>query len=59
MSDYELIHYHAAIAQSHVMLERGLITLHEFLAFEEKMRAKSELPENSIYRDKRLLYRDQ
>ncbi len=59
MSDYELLHYHAAIAQGHVMLERGLITLHEFLAFEEKMRAKYNLPENSIYRDKRLLYRNQ
>ena len=59
MSDYELIHYHAAIAQGHVMLEKGLITAHEFWAFEEKMRVKYNLPKISIYRDKRLLYRNQ
>ena len=59
MSDYELIHYYAAIAQGHVMLEKGLITEHEFSAFEEKMHVKYNLPKISIYRDKRLLYRDQ
>ena len=59
MSDYDLLHYHAAIAQGHVMLERGLITAHEFWVFEEKMREKYNLPRNSIYRDKLLLYRDQ
>ena len=59
MSDFDFIRYHSAIAQGHVMLERGLITNHEFQLFEEKMRQKYNLLEGSIFRDYRLLYRPQ
>ena len=57
MSDADITRYHSAIAQGHVMLARGLITDHEFWLFEEKMRRKYNLPEGSIFRDYRLLYR--
>lgn len=59
MSDSDFIRYHSAIAQGHVMLARGLITDQEFWLFEEKMRRKYNLPEGSIFRDYRLLYRPQ
>ncbi len=59
MSDFDFIRYHSAIAQGHVMLARGLITDHEFRLFEEKIRRKYNLPEGSIFRDYRLLYRPQ
>lgn len=59
MNDTDFICYHSAIAQGHVMLSRGLITEHEFWQFEEKMRRKYNLPEGSIFRDYRLLYRPQ
>ena len=55
MTDTDLICYLAAVAQGHVMLEKGLITDHEFRLFEEKMRVKYSLPENSIFRDYRLI----
>ncbi|MBR6028583.1 MAG: hypothetical protein IKP40_05785 [Clostridia bacterium] len=56
MTDYDIICYHAAIAQANAMLRKGLITETEFLRFEEKMRRKYNLPENSIFRDYRLIY---
>ena len=59
MSDSDFIRYQSAIAQGHVMLERGLITDYEFSLFEEKMRRKYNLPEGSIFRDYHLLYRSQ
>ena len=55
MTDTDLIRYISAVAQGHVMMEKGLITDHEFLAFENKMRVKYSLPENSIFRDYRLI----
>lgn len=59
MSDFDFIHYQSAIAQGHAMQARGLITEQEFRLFEEKMRRKYNLPEGSIFRDYRLLYRPQ
>ena len=59
MNDSDFIRYQSAIAQGHVMLARGLITDHEFRLFEEKIRRKFNLPEGSIFRDYRLLYRPQ
>ena len=59
MNETALIRYLAAVAQGHVMLKRGLITDHEFGLFEDKMREKYNLPENSIFRDYRLLYKPQ
>ena len=56
MTDNSIIRYHAAIAQANAMLRKGLITEAEFLRFEEKMRQKYNLPENSILRDYRLIY---
>ncbi len=50
-----LTSYLSAIAQGHVMLDRRLITLHEYLAYEEKMRQKYHIYQNSIYRDYRLI----
>ena len=55
MTDADLIRYISAIAQGHVMMETGLITDHEFRLFEEKMCEKYSLPENSIFRDCRLI----
>ena len=43
--------YLSAIAQGHVMLDRRLITLHEYLAYEKRLAQKYRIPENSIYRD--------
>ena len=57
MTDNDIIRYHAAIAQANAMLRKGLITEAEFLRFEEKIRQKYNLPENSIFRDYRLIYR--
>ncbi len=57
MSDADLVHYLSAVTQGHVMLDEGLITVREFRLFEEKMRAKYHLPDNSIYRDDRLICR--
>ena len=59
MTDTDFIHYLAAVTQGHVMLENGLISDHEFRLFEEKMREKYNLPENSIFRDYRLLSQGQ
>ena len=59
MTDSDLIRYIAAIAQGHVMLARNLITEREFQLFEEKMRQKYNLPESSIFRDYRLIYKPQ
>ena len=56
MTDNNIIRYHATIAQANAMLRKGLITEAEFLRFEEKMRQKYNLPENSILRDYRLIY---
>ncbi|MBR6954225.1 MAG: hypothetical protein IKH77_04200 [Clostridia bacterium] len=56
MTDNDIIRYHAAIAQANAMLQKGLINEAEFLRFEEKMRQKYNLPENSIFRDYRLIY---
>lgn len=56
MTDNDIIRYHAAIAQANAMLRQELITEAEFLRFEEKMRQKYNLPENSIFRDYRLIY---
>lgn len=55
MTDNDIIRYHAAIAQANAMLRKGLITEAEFLRFEEKIRQKYNLPENSIFRDYRLI----
>ena len=55
MTDNDIIRYHAAIAQANAMLCKGLITEAEFLRFEEKIRQKYNLPENSIFRDYRLI----
>lgn len=59
MSDADLLRYIAAITQGHVMQEQGLITDREFQLFEEKMRQKYNLPESSIFRDYRLIYKPQ
>ncbi len=55
MTDNDIIRYHAAIAQARIMLVRKLIRMNEFLAFEEKMRAKYHLPPNSIFRDRLII----
>ena len=55
MNDMALIHYLAAVTQGHIMLEKALITEHDFFLFEDMMRKKYGLPENSIYRDFRLI----
>lgn len=59
MTDAEFIRYLSAVTQGHVMLEKGLISDHEFRLFEEKMRVKYNIPENSIFRDYRLLSQGQ
>ena len=56
MNDNGILRYHAAIAQANAMLRKGLITEVEFLRFEEKIRQKYNLPENSILRDYHLIY---
>ena len=56
MTDNDIIRYHAAIAQANAMLHKGLITEAEFLRFEQKIRQKYNLPENSIFRDYRLIH---
>ena len=58
MSDNDLILYLSAVAQGRVMLEKGLITERDYRQFEEKMRFKYNLPERSIFRDDRLLYKE-
>ena len=57
MNNADLLGYLSAMAQGHIMLDNGLITEHEFLVFEEKIREKYCVPRNSIYRDYRLLCR--
>ena len=42
-----LTRYLSAIAQGHVMLDRRLITLHEYLAYEKRLAQKYRIPENS------------
>ena len=46
----DLYSYFAAVAQALVMVEKGIITEREFQQFEEKMRQRYNLPENSIFR---------
>ena len=46
-----LTRYLSAIAQRHVMLDRRLIMLHEYLDYEKRLAQKYRIPENSIYRD--------
>ena len=55
MNDMDYVRYLSAMAQARVMLGNSLITQHDFIRFEEKMRAKYKLPVNSIYRDNILL----
>lgn len=59
MSDNDYFRYIAAITQGHIMQEEGLITDREFQLFEEKMCLKYNLPESSIFRDYRLIYKPQ
>ena len=54
--DDNIIRYVAAMTLANQMLNSGTITRKEFLAFEEKMLKKYELPECSLYRDIHLLY---
>ena len=54
--DNNIICYVAAMTMAGRMLDSGTITRKEFLAFEEKMRLKYELPKCSLYRDFHLLY---
>jgi len=54
--DDNIICYMAAMAIAGSMLDSGTITRKEFLAFEEKMRLKYEIPKCSLYRDFHLLY---
>ena len=51
-----IIRYMAALALAGKMLDQGIIKMKEFLAFEDRMRVKYDLPECSLYRDLRLLY---
>ena len=51
-----IIRYVAAMALAGKMLDQGIIKMKEFLAFEDRMRVKYDLPECSLYRDLRLLY---
>ena len=46
----DLYSYYAAVVQALVMLKKKIITEREFQQFEEKMRQKYNLPENSIFR---------
>ncbi len=54
--DNNIICYVAAMTMAGRMLDSGTITRKEFLAFEEKMRLKYEIPKCSLYRDFHLLY---
>ena len=54
--DENIIRYMAAMTMVNQMLDSGMITRNEFLAFEEKMFKKYELPKCSLYRDFHLLY---
>ena len=51
-----IIRYVAAMTLAGKMLDQGIIKMKEFLAFEDRMRVKYDLPECSLYRDLRLLY---
>ena len=52
----KIIRYLAAMTLAGKMLDQGIIKMKEFLAFEERMRVKYDLPKCSLYRDLRLLY---
>ena len=54
--DNNIIYYVTAMTIAGSMLDSGTITRKEFLAFEEKMRLKYEIPKCSLYRDFHLLY---
>ena len=54
--DNNIIYYVAAMTIAGSMLDSGTITRKEFLAFEEKMRLKYEIPKCCLYRDFHLLY---
>ena len=54
--DNNNIYYVTAMTIAGSMLDSGTITRKEFLAFEEKMRLKYEIPKCSLYRDFHLLY---
>ena len=54
--DNNIIYYVTAMTMAGSMLDSGMITRKEFLAFEEKMRLKYEIPKCSLYRDFHLLY---
>ena len=51
-----LVPYLAAMALANQMLDNALITLKEFLTFENSLRLKYGLQECSLYRDFHLLY---
>ena len=50
-----LVPYLAAISMASDFLDRALITEREFTTFESLMCRKYGIPQNSIYRDLRLL----
>ena len=54
--DNNIIYYVTAMTIAGSMLDSGTITRKEFLAFEENMRLKYEIPKCSLYRDFHLLY---
>ena len=54
--DDNILHYMAAMTIANQMLNNGMITRKELLAFENKMLQKYGLPKCSLYRDFHLLY---
>lgn len=55
MNDLSVVRYIGTMTLAGRLLDKGLITRKEFLAFEERLRAKYGLDKNSIYRDFHLL----
>ena len=55
MNDLSVVRYIGTMTLAGRLLDKGLITRKEFLAFEERLRAKYSLDRNSIYRDFHLL----
>ncbi len=55
LTDDAVIRYITSMALSSRMLDESVITRHEFLAFEEKMRLKYGLSKHSLYRGFHLI----
>lgn len=56
MEYHNLSKYLIAMAIGHALLDRKLLRKNEFLAFENMMREKYDLPQASIFRDNFVLF---